>query len=83
MEVDEDVVVAQLGHLGFFIEFEAVEAVLAGNGPLFCRGWYHCCYEIEYLKSRDSIDGCRRGVNVWLSVGMTFAGAFSEENSAW
>ena len=38
MEVDEDVVVAQLGHFGFFIEFQAVEAVLAGNGPLFCRG---------------------------------------------
>ena len=66
MEVDEDVVVAQLGDFGFFIEFEAVEAIFAGNGPLFCRGWCHCCYGIEYLKSRDLIDGCRREVDVWL-----------------
>lgn len=34
VEVDENVVVAELGNFGLFIEFEAVEAIFASEGPL-------------------------------------------------
>ena len=44
MEVNKHIVVAELGDLGLFIEFETVEPFLASNDPLFgCRGW-HLCY---------------------------------------
>ncbi len=34
MEIDEDVVVAEGWNIGFLVELEAVEAILAVNGPL-------------------------------------------------
>ena len=37
MEVDEDVVVTEGWDVGFFVEFEAVEAGFAFDGPLLGR----------------------------------------------
>ena len=42
VEVDEDVVVTEGWDVGFFVEFEAVEASVALNGPLLSGGWCHC-----------------------------------------
>lgn len=41
VEVDEDVVVTEGGDVGFLIEFEAVEAAFALDGPLLGRCWGH------------------------------------------
>lgn len=46
VEVDEDVVVSEGWDVGFVVELETVEAVLALDSPLFGRWWHHydCLY---------------------------------------
>lgn len=44
MEVDKDVMVSQVGDLGFLIELKAVKATLALDVPLLGGRWCHCVY---------------------------------------
>ena len=42
MEIDEHVVVAEVGYRGIFCKFEAVKAVFPGHCPLLGGCWCHC-----------------------------------------
>lgn len=41
VEVDEDIMVTQLGYFCFLVKLKAVEAVLAREGPLVSSTWSH------------------------------------------
>lgn len=42
VNLDEDIMVAELGDGGAGVELQIIEAGLALDGPLTSRGWGHC-----------------------------------------
>lgn len=50
MDVDENVVVAEIGDFGVLDELQAIEAILTGDQPLLCSCWCHgiCIRRCEY-----------------------------------
>lgn len=58
VEVNENVMLTQLGYLGLFIKLETVEAGLAGDGPLLrgCR-----CHDVAKSSAAEGADGRRQG----------------------
>ena len=49
MEVDKDVVTAQLRYLSLFIVVKAIEAIFPSDGPLFGCRWCHDRYSTKNL----------------------------------